>query len=195
MIMKKLILCILVLFLLVAGCTQPAWTIYRDKSDGFKISHPADWSLTVTKTPPMNVVDLSAPYLTMENVVHIYSPDTNAAVNIMGFAYPPSLYLDDGIPDESYDLIVTAIISAKGDAKPVSVTRDEDSYMLNENPTRHLKATVILNGKEALTDNYIIRHDKVYYILTYVMYDTSAEQHSATALEIIKTFKTAEWSV
>ena len=34
--MKKLILCILVLFLLVAGCTQPAWTIYRDKSDGYK---------------------------------------------------------------------------------------------------------------------------------------------------------------
>jgi len=193
--MKKIILGVLILFLLVAGCSQPAWTTYADKSNGFKISHPADWSTTVTKTTPIRIIDPSALYLTMENVVHIYSPDTKAVINIMGFAYPPALYLDDGIPDESYDLIVTAIISAKGDAKPVSVTRDEDSYMLNENPTRHLKATVILNGKEALTDNYIIRHDKVYYILTYVMYEPSAEQHSATALEIIKTFKTAEWSV
>ena len=193
--MKKLILCILVLFLLVAGCTQPAWTIYRDKSDGFKISHPADWSLTVTKTPPMNVVDLSAPYLTMENVVHIYSPDTNAAVNIMGFAYPPSLYSDDGISDESYNLIANVLSSPENGLKPISVTRDESSYVLNENSARRLEATMILDGKEALTDNYIIRHDKVYYILTYVMYDTSAEQHSATALEIIKTFKTAEWSV
>jgi hypothetical protein len=130
----------------------------------------------------------------MEDVIHIYSPDTSANINIMGFSYPPPLYSDDGITDEAYDLLVNVISSSKGNAKPLSLVRDEDSYILNGNSARHLQATLLLNNKATLTDNYIVRHDKVYYIITYVMYEPSAEKHSSTAMEIIKTFKTADWS-
>jgi hypothetical protein len=196
------ILSILMACVFITGCTDPptnqtdksVWTTYADKSDGFKISHPSDWSLTVTKTAPMTIRDPSLPYLTMEDVVHIYSPDTNAAINIMGFAYPPPLYSDDGITDEAYDLLVNVLSSPKGDVKPLAVIRDEDSYVLNENSARHLQATILLNNKATFTDNYIVRHDKVYYIITYIIYESSAEKYSPTAMEIIKTFKTAEWS-
>jgi hypothetical protein len=196
------ILSMLIACVFIAGCADPptdqttksTWTTYGDKADGFKISHPSDWSLTVTKTAPMTIRDPSLPYLTMEDVVHIYSPDTKAAVNIMGFAYPPPLYSDDGITDEAYDLLVNAISSSKENAKPLSIVRDEDSYILNGNSARHLQATIPLNNKATFTDNYIVRHDKVYYIITYVMYESSAEKYSSTAMEIIKTFKTAEWS-
>lgn len=194
-------LSILMACIFITGCTDPptvqtdksTWTTYSDKSDGFKISHPSDWSVTVTKTPPMRIIDPSATYLTMEDVVHIYSSDTNAAINIMGFAYPPSFYSDDGITDEAYDLIVNVISSSKGNAKPLSLIRDEDSYVLNGNSARHLQATMFINNKATFTDNYFVRHDKVYYIITYVMYEPSAEKYSPIAMEIIKTFKTADW--
>jgi hypothetical protein len=198
------LLSLLIMFVFIAGCSDPpttnqndksTWTIYTDKSDGIKISHPSDWSISVTKTTPMRIKDPSLPYLTMENVIHIYSPDTKAAINIMGFSYPPQLYTDDGITDDAYDLIVNVLSSPKGDVKPLSVIRDEYSYVINGNSARHLQATIMLNNKPAYTDNYIIRDDKVYYILTYIIYEPSAEQYSSTALEIIKTFKTAKWQV
>jgi hypothetical protein len=195
-IMYICILSMLITCVFIAGCFEPpqqsnnsAWTTYTDKSDGLEISHPSDWSISVTKTTPMRIKDPELPYLTMENVIHIYSPDTNAVVNIMGFSYPPQLYADDGITDEAYNLLVNVLSS-----QALSVTRDEYSYVINRNSARHLQATVLLNNKETFTDNYIIRHDKIYYIITYVMYEPSAEQYFKTALNIIETFKTAEWS-
>lgn len=192
------ILSILISCILITGCTttsDKSWTVYKDKSDGIKISHPADWSVTVTKTTPMRIVDLSEPSLTMENVIHIITPDTSGSIQIMGFSYPPTLYSDDGITDDAYDTMINALYStSSGKNRAISITRDETSYMLNGNSVRKLQATLLLNNEIVSSEHYIVRHDKVYYIISYVLYEPSAEQYSQTATEIIKTFETVEWN-
>jgi hypothetical protein len=202
------ILSVLLSCILIAGCTeqpkvqttQPdrsTWTIYADKSDGFKISHPSDWSVVTSKTTPIRVIDKTKPYVTMENVIHIYSPDTDTAVQIMGFAYPPSLQYEDGISDSTYNIITDALRDARGEnVIPVSITTDAYSYVLNGNSARRLQATVLINNKPKFTETYIIRHDTFYYLVSYVIYEeSSGKQYSQTAIDIIKTFRTVEWAV
>lgn len=197
------VLSMLVSCILIAGCTsstpqatQPdksTWTIYADKSDGFKISHPSDWTVVTSKTTPVRVMDRSKPYITMENVIHIYSPDTDTAVQIMGFSYPYKY--DVGIPDDTYGLIINALRDTKGEVRPVSVTTDAYSYTLNGNSARRLEATILLDGEEKFTETYIIRDGNFYYMVSYIIYEEdSGKQYSGTALDIIKTFRTVEWS-
>jgi hypothetical protein len=197
------ILSMLISCILIAGCTnspqpstQPdksAWTIYADKSDGFKISHPSDWSVVTSKTTPVRIMDKTKPYVTMENVIHIYSPDTDTAVQIMGFSYPYKY--DDGIPDDTYNIIVNALRDTKGDVRPISVTTDAYSYVLNGNPARRLEATILLDNEPKFTETYIIRDGNFYYLISYIIYeDNSGKKYSETALEIIKTFRTVDWS-
>jgi hypothetical protein len=186
----------------VSGCTQtpvqPApqtskstWTIYVDRSDGIGISHPSDWAIITSKTTPMRDVDLSSE-VTMENVIHIYTPDTNGMIQIMGFSYPPTLQSEYGISDGAYDVMVNALSKVQGSNKALTITRDEQSYTLNGNPTRKLQAVLLLNNKQIPSEHYIIRHNKVYYIMSYIQYDPSASQYSETANEIMQTFKTVD---
>jgi hypothetical protein len=195
------VLSMLVSCILIAGCTntpsttdKSTWAVYADKSDGMKISHPSDWSVTVSKTTPVRAYDSTRPYVTMENVIHIYSPDTDTAVQIMGFSYP--YVYDEGIPDDTYGIIVNALRDTKGeDVRPISITTDAYSYELNGNPARHLQATVLIHDEPKFTDMYIIRDGKFYYIISSIVYEeNSGKQYSQTATEIIKTFRTVSWS-
>lgn len=193
------ILSMLLSSILIAGCTstpttdKTTWTVYADKSDGCKISYPPDWTVVTSKTYPVRIIDKEKPYVTMENVIHIYSPDTDTAVQIMGFSYPYKY--DTGIPDDTYEIIVDALKDTQGDVRPVSVTTDSYSYVLNGNPTRRLEATILLKGEEKYTETYIIRDGNFYYMVSYIIYEEdSGKQYSGTALDIIKTFRTVEWS-
>lgn len=195
------VLSILISCILISGCTdstqqatdKSTWTIYSDKSDGIKISHPSDWSVVTSKTTPVRIIDKTKPYITMENVIHIYSPDTDTAVQIMGFSYPYKY--DKGIPDDTYSIIVDALENSKGEIRPISVTSDAYSYVLNGNPTRRLEATILLDGEEKFTETYIIRDGNFYYLVSYIIYEEdSGKKYAGTALDIIKTFRTVEWS-
>ena len=170
---------------------KSTWTIYVDRSDGMGISHPANWAVITSKTTPMRDIDLSSE-VTMENVIHIYTPDTNGMIQIMGFSYPPNLQSEYGISDGAYDVIVGALSKVQGDNKALTITRDEQTYTLNGNPTRKLQAVLLLNNKQIPSEHYIIRHNKVYYIMSYVQYEPSASQYSATANEVMQTFKTVD---
>jgi hypothetical protein len=197
------IISILISMIFVSGCTktpvQPqestkaTWTIYADRSNGMAISHPSDWVVITSKTTPMRDIDLSSE-VTMENVIHIYTPDGNGMIQIMGFSYPPTLQSEYGISDKAYNIIVDALSKVQGNNKALTIIRDENSYTLNGNPTRRLQAVLLLNNKQVPSDHYIIRHNNVYYIMSYIQYDSSAAQYSNTATESMETFKTVDWS-
>lgn len=190
---------ILISCIFITGCTntvndKSTWTNYADKSDGMKISHPSDWSVTVTKTTPVRAYDSKRPYITMENVIHVYSPDTDTAVQIMGFSYPYPY--ENDIPDDTYDTIVDTLKNTKGKIRPISVTTDAYSYELNGNPARRLEATILIDDEPKETEIYIIRSGKFYYLVSSIVYEEgSGVKYSQTALEIIKTFRTVEWKV
>lgn len=199
--MKKLILCILVLFLLIAGCTQtpppqPApqvnqqstWATYVDQENGMKILHPADWIVIVSKVPEIKTKSTS---ITMGNLIHIYTPDSSGVVQIGGFSVPTLLYSSGKIISEE-ELYEVMVDSFHNGSSVTSVTTDNTSYMINGNPARHLQLT--LNKNKLLTsDIYIVKYNDIYYTLSYLSYDSSAQQYAATATEIMKTFKTVSW--
>jgi hypothetical protein len=198
------ILSIFVSMILVAGCTQTqvqpqvqsdrsTWTIYADRSDGMAIGHPSNWAVITSKTTPMREIDLSSE-VTMENVIHIYTPDGNGMIQVMGFSYPRQLQSEYGISDNAYNIITSALSKVQGSNKALTIVRDDNAYTLNGNPARKLHAVLLLNNKEVASNHYIIRHDKVYYIVSYVMYEPSAAQYSSTATEVIESFRTIDYN-
>jgi hypothetical protein len=184
------------LFITFSGCVsdqtdQSKWTTYIDVSDGAKISHPSDWSVMISKTEKIQTNTTS---ITMEDIIHIYSPDTSGVIQIMGFDYPTISYADEGISDEIYESVVQAFHSkdVKG-VSPLNVEQDPKSYMINGNPARHLFITLIVDDQPMTSDVYIIRHNEIYYSLSYLSIDSSAIKYSSTAKDIIMTFKTIEF--
>jgi hypothetical protein len=207
--MRKYLLYLSMMFIIlsiisISGCTedQPnpistsdssnisSWATYIDKSDGIKISYPPDWTVITSRVSPIITNDSS---VTMENVVHIYSPDSNGVVQISGFNYPVELVIYPGIPDIVYDEFVKAFHKDQESVKSINVVRDENSYTINGNTARRLQLSFYIDGKQMSSDVYIIRHNDVYYVVSYMVMDPSAMQHASTATEIIKTFKTVSW--
>jgi len=197
--MKKIILGVLILFLLVAGCSQPAapqpapqatqqpkWASYVDQEDGIKISHPADWEVVVSKLPEIKTEITS---ITMGNSIHIYTPDYNGVIQIGGFSFPTLLYSGDTISDKMYEVMADSFHNSS----ETSVTTYNTSYMFNGNPARHLYLVSHRAGNSITSDVYIVRHNDIYYTLSYMTLDPSAQQYAATATEIMKTFKTVSW--
>jgi hypothetical protein len=191
------ILVILIPLVFISGCTNPpsqtnqsTWATYIDKADGVKISHPSDWSIVVSKVPPIKTESTS---ITMENVIHIYTPDTNGVVQITGFSYPTLVYSGDVISDEMYGVMTESFHKGPDGLTPVSVIKDDTAYVINGNSARHLKLNLIIDKTQMTSDVYIVRHKDIYYTLSYLVIDPSAQQYSETATAIMKTFKTVEW--
>jgi len=197
--MKKLIcFCLLFLFLLTAGCSdkvsqtdRSTWATYVDKADGIKISHPSDWSIIVSKVPPIKTSSTS---ITMENLIHIYTPDSNGVVQITGFSYPTLIYSGDIISDEMYEVMLDSFYEGSDGVSATSVIRDNTPYTINGNSARHLQLKLIIDKTQMTSDVYIVRYKDIYYTLSYLVIDPSAQKYSATATEIMNTFKTVEWS-
>jgi hypothetical protein len=201
---KQLIFTLMILVSLVfaAGCFDPpaptasqtdqsTWASYVDKPDGCKISHPADWTVIISKTEPTKT---GVSYLTMENNIHIYTPEKDGLVQIMGFAYPEELRKDVGISDAAYDVMVKGF--AKGsppEVRALNVMRDDNSYKINGNSARHVQLDLTVGGVPMTSDVYIIRYKDVWYSVSYLTIEPTALKHSATATEIMKTFKTVAW--
>jgi len=196
-------LMILVSLVFAAGCIDPpvpvlspsqtdqsAWASYVDKSDGCKISHPADWTVIIDKTTSSQT---GVPYLTMENIIHIYTPNGDGVVQVMGFSYPESQRPGIGISDAVYDEMIKDFAEGIPEIKVLSVIRDENSYKINGNSARHLQLDLLLKGVPMTSDVYIIRYKDVYYSVSYLTMEKSALSRSATATEIMKTFKTVAW--
>jgi len=192
---------VLILFLLLAGCSQtpppqPApqvnqqstWATYVNQADGIQISHPADWVVIITTVPKIKTESTS---ITMSDLIHIYTPDSSGVVQIGGFSVPTLLYSSGKIISEE-ELYEVMVDSFHNGSSVTSVTTDNTSYMINGNPVRHLQLT--LNKNKLLTsDIYIVKHNDIYYTLSYLSYDPSAQQYAATATEIMKTLKTVSW--
>lgn len=170
----------------IAGCTEQSWATYVDSSDGIKISHPANWEVIISKSPSVTESSTS-------NIVHIYTPDGNGVIQIMGFSDPTMIYTSDKISDEAYNELVNDFHQGQDGLTPTSIKTDETSYMFNGNPARHLQIALYIENKPMTSDVYIVRHDKTYYTLSYLVIEPSAQQYSETATAIMKTFKTVEW--
>lgn len=191
------ILLILISLVLISGCTnqpsqtdQSTWATYIDKADGVKISHPSDWSVIVSKVPPIKTESTS---ITMENIIHIYTPDSNGVVQITGFSYPTLVYSGDVISDEMYEVMAESFHKGPDGVTPVSVIKDDTAYVINGNSARHLKLNLIIDRTQMTSDVYIVRHNDIYYTLSYLVIDPSAQKYSDTATAIMKTFKTISW--
>jgi hypothetical protein len=200
--MKKYLLSISILFIIfssivIAGCTQPvsqstnqSWATYVDKSDGIKISYPSDWTVIVSKVSPSIT---SNPSITMEDNIHIYTPDANGVVQITGFGYPTELQQYPGLPDDVYEEFIKGFSKEQESVKSINVFRDDELYMINGNPARHLQLSFYIDKQQMASDVYIIRNNDVYYAVSYMVMDPSAMQYSPTATTIIETFKTVSW--
>ena len=190
------ILLILIPLVFITGCTDPPeedqskWTSYIDKADGVKISYPADWSVIVSKVPPIKTESTS---ITMENLIHIYTPDKNGVIQITGFSYPTLVYSGDVISDEMYEVMSESFHKGPDGVTPVSVIKDNAAYTINGNSARHLKLNLIIENTQMTSDVYIVRHNDIYYTLSYLVIDPSAQKYSDTATAIMKTFKTVSW--
>lgn len=186
------------LFILIfaSGCTQQqslaqqneqsTWATYVDSSDGIKISHPANWDVIVSKSPAGTNSSTS-------NIVDIYTPDGDGVIQILGFSIPTLVYTTNNIPDSVYDEMVNDFHNGPEGVNPTSVIRDENSYTFNGNPARHLQIELTVENSPMTSDVYIIRHDDIYYTLSYLTIEPSAQKYSSTAVEIIKTFKTVSF--
>lgn len=201
---NKLVFCtllILVSIIFTAGCFEPpkqspsqtdqsTWASYIDKSDGCKISHPSDWSVIISKTEPSQT---GVSYLTMENIIHIYTPNSDGVIQIMGFSYPVSQRPGIGISDAVYNEMIKDFGEGIPEIKVLSVIRDEYSYKINGNSARHLQLDLQVKGVPMTSDVYIIRYKDVYYSVSYLTLEPSGLKYSPTATNIMNTFKTVSW--
>jgi len=195
------IACVILLMVslaIISGCTetpvsqtdQSQWATYVDKSDGMKISYPSNWELIIDKTTPIKT---DVPYITMENIVHIYSPDKHGVIQIMGFSYPEDLRGTSGLNDAVYEYMISVFEKGISSVKVKTVTKDPNSYVINGNSARHLKIDIIISGQSMKSDIYIIRYKNVWYSISYLTMEPEGEKHASTATAIMKTFKTVAW--
>ena len=74
--------------------------------------------------------------------------------------------------------------------KIVSVEKDSNYYMINENPARRMVIHMEANGQSLSGDSYIIAHENAYYIEFYSAMAGATQSDTSIASNIMRTFTT-----
>jgi hypothetical protein len=189
---------------------QSSWSKYTNYDDHFSIYKPSDWKtteLTVSELSGFisqndaNKIDKS---ITMNKIVYIYSPSLTGFIMIYGVDFSGSLYSIFNDPEktqisnEFYDGVVEGLKSGgtsySKDGKDqwgiVSVEKDSNYYVINENPARHMVLHWQFNGQPFSGDAYIIAHGNAYYLELFCVMGGASQSDTSTATTIMRTFTT-----